>query len=89
MDKHLLDILVCPLSHVPLRQLTAAELKSLNDAIAHGGIGNAGGDTLTGRLNAALITTDQARIYPVEDDIPVLLAEAAIDAAQLADQPVA
>ncbi len=83
MDKRLLDILCCPLTRTPLRLLDDGELRALNDAIAGRRITNAAGNPVDGALSAGLITRDGRTIYRVEDDIPVLLADESIAAAQL------
>ena len=83
MDKRLLDILCCPLARTPLRLLGDGELRALNEAIAARRITNASGTPVDGALDAGLITRDGRTIYRVEDDIPVLLADESIAAAQL------
>lgn len=82
MDSRLLDILVCPTSHVPLRKLSNTARLLINQACAGGDVVNGDGQPISG-LSAGLITTDGARVYPIVDDIPVLLPEAAIATAQI------
>ena len=76
MDKRLLDILCCPATKQPLRPLTRTELDALNRAIGAGG-------TRTAVLAAGLITVDGKRVYRIDDDIPVMLADEAIVVSQL------
>ncbi|HEY6940358.1 hypothetical protein [Dokdonella sp.] len=87
MDKHLLDILCCPTTHVPVRLLTEAELAALNRAIASGPVRNGAGATVAGAFSAGLITRDRHTIYRIDDDIPVMLADEAVATAQLEDFP--
>lgn len=87
MDKRLLDLLVCPLSKVPLRPLSAGELSAVNRAIAAGNVATVTGAAVTAPLAAGLITRDGRVIYPVVDDIPVMLSEASIGTTQLNDFP--
>jgi uncharacterized protein YbaR (Trm112 family) len=87
MDPRLLDILCCPLTHVPLRLLTADELGSLGRAVAGGGVTTSAGRVVTEPPDAALITTNAHTIYRIDDDIPVMLAEEAIPVAGIADFP--
>ena len=87
MDTRLLNILVCPTSHEPLRVLDGEALQALNRAIDSGGVCNAGGENLNRHLSAALITRDGKIVYPVEDDIPVLLADQGITTATLESFP--
>ncbi|MBS0569951.1 MAG: hypothetical protein JSS28_05050 [Proteobacteria bacterium] len=83
MDKRLLDILCCPVTKQPLRMLTRGELDALNQAIAGGHARNAAAAPVSAALAAALITADGKRVYRVDDDIPVMLADEAILVAQL------
>jgi uncharacterized protein YbaR (Trm112 family) len=85
MDKRLLDILCCPVTRVPVRLLDAGELATLNRAIADGRVHNAAGSRVQHALAAGLMTTDRRTIYPVEDEIPVMLADEAMATAQIED----
>lgn len=83
MDKRLLDILCCPSTKQPLRPLTRAELDALNRAIAGGGVRTAAATPVSAEFAAGLITTDGKRVYRIDDDIPVMLADEAIAVSQL------
>ena len=85
MDKRLLDILCCPVTRAPLRPLDAAEVAALNRAIAAGGVASGSGAPVATAVEAALVTRDGRTIYRIEDGIPVMLADEAIAAGQLAD----
>ncbi len=87
MDKRLLDILCCPVSKTPLRQLTRHELDALNEAIAAGKVDTVAGVAVRERVAEALITTDRKLIYRIEDGIPVMLPEEGIGTLQLAEFP--
>ncbi len=78
MDKRLLDILCCPTTHQPLRLLTRGELDLLNQAVSAGALIHADGSTCLERVSAALMTRDCSRIYRIDDDIPVMLADLSI-----------
>ncbi len=78
MDKRLLDILCCPTTHQPLRLLTRGELELLNKAASGGALNHADGSAWRERISAALMTRDGSRIYRIEDDIPVMLADLSI-----------
>ncbi|MFT5500229.1 MAG: hypothetical protein ACI88G_000356 [Woeseiaceae bacterium] len=73
MDKKLLSILCCPITHKGLSLARADVLKSINTAIAGGGLVNRDGSTISETLKEALITDDGKTMYPVNDGIPVLL----------------
>lgn len=73
MDKKLLSILCCPVTHRDLLPAKPAELKALNAAIEAGTVTNRDGRTLDAPLTEALVTDDGKLLYPVNDGIPVLL----------------
>lgn len=78
MDKRLLDFLCCPTTHQPLRLLKRGELDLLNRAVSAGGLVHADGSPCNEHVSAALITQDGHRIYRIDDDIPVMLADLSI-----------
>lgn len=84
MDKRLLSILRCPVSHKGLAVLTKDKLARVNAAIAAGELRNHEGSAVSKALEEALITDDGKRIYPVDDGIPVLLEDESISMEQLA-----
>lgn len=75
IDPELLSILACPETHQGLRWATAAELGSLNAAIAAGTVKNQAGKPVTVAFEAALMREDGRRIYPIRDGIPVLFID--------------
>ena len=87
MDRKLLDILCCPISKQPLAMVNSAELNALNTAIGSGSVHKNDETAQTVLLKQALITRDHKMIYRIEDDIPVLLEDEGIAAAQIADFP--
>lgn len=85
IDGKLLEILCCPVTHAPVVILSAARLQALNAEIAKGAVRNNAGETLTRPLAAALVTESKKTVYPVDDGIPVMLAEQGINTDQLPD----
>jgi len=83
MDKHLLDILCCPVSKTPVRLLEKSELERLNQAIVRGEVETVEGVRIQQPLQAAMVTTDKRVVYPIQDDIPVMLPEEGIGTTQL------
>lgn len=81
----LLEILCCPVSKTPLRHLESSRLEKLNRAIEAGEVQTVTGDTVESPLAEALITEDSRVIYPVTDNIPVLLGDRGIGTTQLQD----
>jgi uncharacterized protein YbaR (Trm112 family) len=85
VDGKLLEILCCPVSKVPLSRLQRSRLDKLNQAIAGGAVQTVRGKSVSAPLQEALITEDGKVIYPVVDDIPLLLEEQGIGTLQLQD----
>ena len=85
VDGKLLEILCCPVSKTPLTVLSPDKLEKLNAAIAQDEVLYIGGEAVQDSLQEALITEDNKVMYPVQDDIPVLLEEMGIGTAQFSD----
>lgn len=85
IDGKLLEILCCPVSKTPLTRLTASRLKKLNTGISEGSVLTVTGDVVGQTLREALITEDSKVIYPVIDEIPILLEERGIGTTQFQD----
>lgn len=73
MDKKLLSILCCPVTHKGLSLARPELLTSVNAAIDAGKLVNHDGVTLADKLAEALVTDDGKILYPINDGIPVLL----------------
>lgn len=84
MDKKLLSILVCPVTHKGLLPARADQLASINEAISAGRLSNHDGNVLKDSLKEALLTSDGKTMYPVDDGIPVLLEGEGVALDQLA-----
>lgn len=87
IDKRLLDILCCPETKQPVALVTSRQLAALNAAQSAGTLQQLDGSAVAAPLSAGLITTDGRRVYRVDDGIPVMLADQAIDTHQIADFP--
>jgi uncharacterized protein YbaR (Trm112 family) len=82
VDRKLLEILCCPVSKTPLTVLTQEKLDKLNGTISSGEALYVDGAKVKDLLTEGLITEDGKVIYPVQDDIPVLLEEKGIGTTQ-------
>ena len=85
VDPKLLEILVCPITKVPVRMLGRQKLAALNRAIAEGGVRHMSGVVVDAPVAEALVTSDGRTVYRVDDGIPVMLEDFAIPTEQLAD----
>jgi uncharacterized protein YbaR (Trm112 family) len=78
IDQSLLDILVCPETKQALRVADAELLGRLNASIEGGSVTNRSGQRVTHGLSEALVREDGGVIYPVRDDIPIMLIDESI-----------
>jgi uncharacterized protein YbaR (Trm112 family) len=83
MDPMLLDILVCPATHVPVVLLDEQRREALNEAVRAGKVTDTGGEAVGDPIAEALITEDGRTVYRIENDIPIMLIESGIDTGQL------
>lgn len=83
MDKKLLSILCCPVTHKGLSLARADLLASINAAISAGKLRNLDGTVLKDDLKEALVTDDGKTMYPIDDGIPVLLEGEGVALSQL------
>jgi len=78
IDKELLEILACPETHQPLAEADEALLAKLNARIEAGECKTVGGSPVEEPLAAGLVREDKKIVYPIRDDIPVLLVDEGI-----------
>ena len=83
VDASLVAILACPETHQPVKLADEATLQKVNAAIAAGTVQNREGEAVGEPIQAGLIREDGAFLYPVRDDIPVMLIGEAIPLADL------
>jgi uncharacterized protein YbaR (Trm112 family) len=78
INQELLDILVCPDSRQSLTLAGAEELAGINQRIARRELVNRAGAVVTQEIEGALIREDRQYIYPIRDEIPIMLIDEAI-----------
>tara|TARA_Y100000590_G_C15741969_1_gene1020589 strand:- start:4381 stop:4638 length:258 start_codon:yes stop_codon:yes gene_type:complete len=83
VDPELLEILVCPETKQQLQQADADLLNRLNLAIQSGQVVNRGGHKLADRVEEGLIRKDGMVLYVVQEDIPIMLLDEAIEVQDL------
>jgi uncharacterized protein YbaR (Trm112 family) len=79
IDPELLEVLVCPETHQPVKPADDALLGDVNGRIKAGGVKNHAGDAVTEPVSAGLVREDGKCLYLVEDDIPNMLIDERID----------
>ena len=78
INPELLEILVCPETKQTLKVAGTDVLNRVNQAMEVGGLVNQGGDRVKDRIEEGLVREDGCVLYPVRDDIPVMLLDEAI-----------
>ncbi len=78
IDAELVHILACPESKEPVRLAEPALIERLNAAIRAGRVRNRGGEAVSEPVDGALVREDGRYLYPIRDDIPIMLVEEAI-----------
>ena len=78
IDKDLVAILCCPETKQDVSLAEDALIGQLNDLMASGKLKNKAGQIVTERLDGGLVRADKKILYPIREDIPVLLIEEGI-----------
>ena len=78
VSKDLLDLLVCPDTMQPVRLAGEEVLARLNERIRSGDVRTQGGAEVKDPLDSGLIREDGQVLYPIRDDIPIMLVDEAI-----------
>lgn len=78
VDKDLIAILCCPETKQAVSLADEALIERLNEAIGRGELRNKAKKQVTERLDGGLLRADKKVLYPIREDIPVMLIEEAI-----------
>jgi uncharacterized protein YbaR (Trm112 family) len=76
---HLLEILRCPQDRSRLHAADAELVARLNRAVVAGQLKNVAGETFEKPLDGGLIREAGDLLYPIIDEIPVMLPDEAVD----------
>lgn len=78
MDKELLDMLCCPETKEDVSLAEGGLIEALNRKIEAGQVKNRGGEPVKEKVDSGLIRADRKFLYPVREDIPIMLIDEAI-----------
>lgn len=78
IDEELLAILACPETKEPVALAEQELIAALNERIARGEVKNRAGKALASKIDGGLVRADGAYLYPIQDEIPILLIDEAI-----------
>jgi uncharacterized protein YbaR (Trm112 family) len=78
VDKELLDILCCPETKQDLTLVSPDIIDKINQRIKKGDLKNRSGETVKESIDGGLLREDQKYLYPIREDIPIMLIDEAI-----------
>ena len=78
VDQKLLSILCCPETKQDLELAGKDVVKKINQRIAEGTLTNRGGAKVTEPIDEGLVRHDRKFLYPIREDIPIMLIDEAI-----------
>tara|TARA_B100000586_G_scaffold7035_1_gene4872 strand:+ start:553 stop:810 length:258 start_codon:yes stop_codon:yes gene_type:complete len=78
MDPNLLNIICCPVTREKLSIATSKQLEFINAEIANSTLKKLDGSIAEKPQSKALINATKTLLYPIEEDIPILLENEAI-----------
>jgi len=83
LDKDLLAILCCPETKQAVALADEQLIQKVNGAIERGALKNKAQKPVTEKLDGGLIRSDNKILYPVREDIPVMLIDEGIPLEQV------
>jgi uncharacterized protein YbaR (Trm112 family) len=84
IDKELLAILCCPETKQDVTLASEALIATLNARVQQGSLKNKAGQLVKEALDGGLLRADKKILYPIREDIPVMLIEEGIPVEGLA-----
>ena len=82
MDEKLLEIMCCPETHQPLTRADAELINDLNNRIQAGTLVDRVDEKVTELIDGGLIREDGKILFPIRQDIPVMLIDQGIPLGQ-------
>ena len=78
IEAELLKILCCPETHQALQMAEPGLVEQLNQQIATGSLKNRSGQPVKEKIDGGLERADGRFLYPIRENIPVMLVDEAI-----------
>ena len=78
IDQALLDILACPETKDAVRLAPDSVVEDVNGMIEAGTLVNRGGEKVTEPIDGGLVRADGKYLYPIREEIPIMLIDEAI-----------
>ena len=78
IDNELLAILCCPETKQEVARADDTLINLLNERIRRGELKNKAGQPVNERLDGGLLRADKKILYPVREDIPIMLIDEGI-----------
>jgi uncharacterized protein YbaR (Trm112 family) len=78
IDPQLLEILCCPETRQDVAPAPDALVADLNGRVEEGTLRNRAGEPVREKMEGGLLRADGKVLYPIREDIPVMLIEEAI-----------
>ena len=78
VDAQLLEILCCPETKQDLVLASPSLIEELNRRAEAGTLKNRTGETVKEKMEAGLLRSDKKFLYPIREDIPIMLIDEAI-----------
>jgi uncharacterized protein YbaR (Trm112 family) len=78
IDPELLKIMCCPETHQSIALAEQALIDKLNQQIAAGQLKNRAGQPVKEKIDSGLMREDKKFLYPIRNNIPIMLIDEAI-----------
>lgn len=85
VNSELLELLVCPEDKSDVKLIDDDAVARVNGAIEAGTLKNRTGEAVSEAIEAGLLRADGKYLYPIRDDIPIMLIDEAIPMEQMAE----
>ena len=78
VSKDLLDILCCPETKEDVALVDQSLIDQINSKIVAGGVKNRVENPVSEKIDGGLLRKDQKYLYPIREDIPIMLIDEAL-----------